>query len=250
MSPSICLCVWAAARTQYLPTFLLCTCESLTGLWSGSQSVEGSLLISDVNFFRCPGFMTPIAVRSFNAKHTESHQKCSTTTVGVFLPFKCKQFHVYNWHLYMSCVWYAFRNILLWIISDECPLPWGGLCHTSVSASIHTQTHTLKDKHRVAFTAQTGTHSHVWAQACKWSRQCMRSDWLRLRTHTGGSGDRDRRVMMTSSRSVGSWFDSCAGRSLDRQGAGREGVRGHDLTSGVMRLMVSRSYPAVRKWVV
>lgn len=31
---------------------------------------------------------------------------------------------------------------------------------------------------------------------------------------------------------------------------GREGGRGHDLTSGVMRLMVSRSYPAVRKWVV
>lgn len=38
--------------------------------------------------------------------------------------------------------------------------------------------------------------------------------------------------------------------SLDRQGAGREGVRGHDLTSEVMQLMVSRSYPAVRKWVV
>lgn len=63
---------------------------------------------------------------------------------------------------------------------------------------------------------------------------------------------------MTSSRSVGSAFDSFAGRSLDRQGvrgsgrgrAGREGLRGHDLTSGVMRLMVSRSYPAVRKWVV
>lgn len=32
----------------------------------------------------------------------------------------------------------------------------------------------------------------------------MRSDWLMLRTHTGGSGDRDRRVIMTSSRSVGS----------------------------------------------
>lgn len=54
--------------------------------------------------------------------------------------------------------------------------------------------------------------------------------------------------MMTSSRSK--W--SCAWRGLDRQRGrvGREGVRDHDLTSGVMRLMVSRSYPAVRKWVV
>lgn len=30
----------------------------------------------------------------------------------------------------------------------------------------------------------------------------------------------------------------------------QEGVRGDDLTSGVMQPMVSRSYPEVRKWVV
>lgn len=144
------------------------------------------------------------------------------TNCRCFFPFKCKQLYVHVWHLYMSSMWYALRNILLRIISGECPRPWGGLRHTIVSASIHkhihkhTRTHagtknTLKDKQRVAFTAQTGTHSHVWTQVCKWSRQSMRSDWLRLRTHTGGSGDRDRRVMMTSSGSVGSWFESCAG---------------------------------------
>lgn len=43
-----------------------------------------------------------------------------------------------------------------------------------------------------------------------------------------------------------------AGRSLDRQEAGQDGAGhgGQGLTSWVMQLMVSRSYPAVRKWVV
>lgn len=77
----------------------------------------------------------------------------------------------------------------------------------------------------------------------------MRSDWFR--THTGGSGDTDNGIMMTSSRSK--WSCACACEALTDKGqgrVGREGVRDHDLTSGVMRLMVSRSYPAVRKWVV
>lgn len=80
----------------------------------------------------------------------------------------------------------------------------------------------------------------------------MRSDWLRLRTHTGGSGDRNRRrVMMTSSRSVGrADLRAVLGGALTDKGRGVRGSGGHDLTSGVMRLMVSRSYPAVRKWVV
>lgn len=35
----------------------------------------------------------------------------------------------------------ALRNIHLWIISGECPLSSGGLRHTTVSASVHTQAH-------------------------------------------------------------------------------------------------------------
>lgn len=117
------------------------TRENLTGLWSGSQSVEGSLLISDVNFFRCPGFMTPIAVRSFNGEHTWSRQDFSKTTEGEFLfPFSMQT---------IGCARLTFahglrvvRNMLLWIISRECPLPSGLLTSYQCSCfNTHTHTH-------------------------------------------------------------------------------------------------------------
>lgn len=178
-----------------------------------------------------------------NCRQILQRKAHSVTSWTRHLYWRCFYFHFYSnvssfyrqlGHLH---TWYAFGNILaldnLWWVS---PVLWGRLHHSTVFASAHTYTHTItlkttfKDKHRVVFTAQTGTRGHVWTQVCKWSRQSMRSDWLRLRTHTGGSGDRDRRVMMTSSRSVGSWFlIAVLGGALTDKG---RDVRG----SGVMTL--------------
>lgn len=40
----------------------------LTGIWSGIPSCMRSLLISRVNFFLLPGFVIPIAVKSYKVK--------------------------------------------------------------------------------------------------------------------------------------------------------------------------------------
>lgn len=44
--------------------------QSRTGLYSGSHSGMFRLLISEAIFFRCPGFVTPIAVRSWGREGT------------------------------------------------------------------------------------------------------------------------------------------------------------------------------------
>lgn len=134
---------------------------------------------------------------------------------------KCVLFCFFFWMETFLCVRLTFvhglrviclqRHFALDNLPMSVPCPFGVyvippclLQYTYTYTNAHNGTrNTLKDKHRVAFTAQTGTRGHVYPQVCKWSRQSMRSDWLRLRTHTGGSGDRDRRVMMTSSRSAG-----------------------------------------------
>lgn len=74
-------------------------------------------------------------------------------------------FFAYVWRFYINCVWYAFRNILLRIISDECPLPWGDLCHTTVSASVHIKTRRYSHTHTMALKHTKGqTQSSVYSR--------------------------------------------------------------------------------------
>lgn len=143
------------------------------------------------------------------------------------------KFDVHVSHLHMSCVRFSLRNTtaldnLLW----ESPAFKGFTSYHSFHFITHRHTQAIK---HTKGQAQSSVYSTSWnTRPCvnTGMKQTEDEDWLvEAQDSHRGSGDRDRRVMMTSSRSEGSWFESCAGRSLDRQGAG-QGVRG----SGVMTL--------------